>query len=598
MQFFSQMKTGVKLILFTLLLASCTVGVTLYSHNGMNTVTHLSDDLYEHELLSMVAMSNFNEAVLKSSRAEKNIIACNDKNQLDEMYSLYQERRGKTLKALDATTPFFVSAEGKQEYVKLKDLFGKWLAIHDKVAKLGNSTDPAQTAEALRISTSEGRQAATDLEKEIDDINNMRSQRAKQQNLTISSTASNITSTSIATCIVCVIIGMTLGILITRTLLRQLGDEPSALAATAQRIAEGDLDVAFDEKRPAVGVFGAMKGMLATLKGKIQEAQQESAEAARQTKLAEEAMREAHAAKAAAERARAEGMLAAADKLQVVVERLTSASEQLSAQVEQSSRGAEQQSQRVTDTATAMEEMSSTVLEVAKNASQAAETSDSARQKANAGATVVDEAVKSIGEVERQTLVLKEDMGTLGKQADDIGQIMNVISDIADQTNLLALNAAIEAARAGEAGRGFAVVADEVRKLAEKTMAATREVGDSISGIQTGTAKNIANFDQAAKAVDQATELSKKSGEALREIVGLVENSSDQVRSIATASEEQSAASEEINHSIGEINTISSETSQAMTEAAKAVAELANQSQALKGLIEEMQREGRGAKAA
>ncbi len=588
MQFFSQMKTGVKLILFTLLLASCTVGVTLYSHNGMNTVTHLSDDLYEHELLSMVAMSNFNEAVLKSSRAEKNIIACNDKNQLDEMYSLYQERRGKTLKALDATTPFFVSAEGKQEYVKLKDLFGKWLAIHDKVAKLGNSTDPAQTAEALRISTSEGRQAATDLEKEIDDINNMRSQRAKQQNLTISSTASNITSTSIATCIVCVIIGMTLGILITRTLLRQLGDEPSALAATAQRIAEGDLDVAFDEKRPAVGVFGAMKGMLATLKGKIQEAQQESAEAARQTKLAEEAMREAHAAKAAAERARAEGMLAAADKLQVVVERLTSASEQLSAQVEQSSRGAEQQSQRVTDTATAMEEMSSTVLEVAKNASQAAETSDSARQKANAGATVVDEAVKSIGEVERQTLVLKEDMGTLGKQADDIGQIMNVISDIADQTNLLALNAAIEAARAGEAGRGFAVVADEVRKLAEKTMSATNEVGGNIHSVQESVRKSIQNTETTTKAIENSTELAHGSGQVLDEIVVLIDSTADHVRGIATASEQQSAASEEINRSTEEINRIATETAEAMDQSGKAVTELARLAGELRNIINDM----------
>jgi len=598
MHIFEKMKTGVKLILLTLLLASCTVGVTLYSHSGLSDVTDLSDTMYNQHLLGLLSLEQFNTSMLKSSRAEKNIIACTDPVQLVELYSLYEKRREATIKAFKDAEPFFQSAQDKQQYATLKDSFEKWLAVHDKVAKLGNSTDAAQNAQALKLSTTEARLAAAELEKELDAVNDGRVQLAKEQNLTINNTAATITKTSVVTCLVCVILGMTLGILFTRTLMRQLGDEPAALAATAQRIAGGDLDVRFDEKRPEVGVFGAMKGMVATLKGKIMEAEQKSAEAAEQARLAQVATEEANEAKAKAERAKAEGMLDAANKLEGVVERLTSASEQLSAQVEQSSRGAEQQAQRVTETATAMEEMTSTVIEVARNAGKAAETTEEARGKATEGAAVVEEAVKSIGEVQRQTLALKEDMGSLGKQADGIGQIMNVISDIADQTNLLALNAAIEAARAGDAGRGFAVVADEVRKLAEKTMAATREVGEAIGGIQSGTTKNIANFDHAAQIVERATGLANKSGESLRSIVGLVDSASDQVRSIATASEEQSSASEEISRSIEEVNTISSETSQAMTQAAQAVAELANQSQVLKGLIEDMQREGRGAKAA
>ena len=112
----------------------------------------------------------------------------------------------------------------------------------------------------------------------------------------------------------------------------------------------------------------------------------------------------------------------------------------------------------------------------------------------------------------------------LGKQAQGIGQILNVISDIADQTNLLALNAAIEAARAGEAGRGFAVVADEVRKLAEKTMTATGEVGEAIRNIQVGTQKNMSNVEQSVQAVVSATALADKSGNALVDIVNLVEH--------------------------------------------------------------------------
>ncbi len=289
-----------------------------------------------------------------------------------------------------------------------------------------------------------------------------------------------------------------------------------------------------------------------------------------------------------AEAALKDGMNQAAGKIEGVVEIVTSASAELAAQIEESSRGSEIQAQRVNETATAMEEMNVTVLEVAKNASRAAETSDAARKKAQEGAEVVGQVVREIGNVQTQALELKSDMATLGSQAEGIGQIMNVISDIADQTNLLALNAAIEAARAGDAGRGFAVVADEVRKLAEKTMSATKEVGAAIGGIQQGTKRNVATVELTVKSIEAATRLASTSGAALTEIVSLVDQASDQVRSIATASEEQSSASEEISKSIEEINTISTETAQAMNQAAQAVDELAGQAQVLTRLIGEL----------
>ncbi|MFZ5811247.1 MAG: methyl-accepting chemotaxis protein [Thermodesulfobacteriota bacterium] len=271
---------------------------------------------------------------------------------------------------------------------------------------------------------------------------------------------------------------------------------------------------------------------------------------------------------------------------------MASAAAQLSAQIEQSSRGSEVQRQRVQETATAVEEMNATVLEVAKNASAAAARSAEAGRKAKDGAEIVTQVVSAIGTVQREAAGLKENMGTLGRQAEDIGKIMGVISDIADQTNLLALNAAIEAARAGEAGRGFAVVADEVRKLAEKTMNATKEVGEAIGGIQSGARQTVARVEAAVSAVEQATALSGKSGAALGEIVELVENAGDQVRSIATASEEQSAASEEINRSVNEINAIASEMADGMEQSARAVSDLAGQAQTLNDLIARLQSGG------
>ena len=355
-------------------------------------------------------------------------------------------------------------------------------------------------------------------------------------------------------------------------------------------VASGNLNATLVERfSHDLGVLQAsLEAMVENLKSKILEAERNSSIASEQTEKALLAMKEADVARQKAESAKAEGMLQAAHQLEGVVEIVSSASEQLSAQIEQSSRGADEQSGRVRETATAMEEMNATVLEVARNAQQAADVSHQARQQALEGSKIVTDAVKSIEAVHAQSIAIKEDMDVLGKQAEGIGQIMGVIADIADQTNLLALNAAIEAARAGDAGRGFAVVADEVRKLAEKTMIATQEVGQAITGIQEGTRKNIHNVEQAGVSIEEAAKLSVQSGESLKQILEFVHMVNDQVQSIATASEQQSAASEEINHSVEQVATISVETAQAMEQASSAVAELAQQSHALQRLIVEM----------
>ncbi|MFO7727923.1 MAG: methyl-accepting chemotaxis protein [Desulfonatronovibrio sp.] len=279
---------------------------------------------------------------------------------------------------------------------------------------------------------------------------------------------------------------------------------------------------------------------------------------------------------------------ASAAKADNIAEQVSSASEELSAQVEQASRGAEEQKDMASTTASSMEEMNATVLDVAKNASQAAEASDQVKITAQSGAETVHEAVKAIAQVQSNALGLKKQITNLGDQADGIGKIMNVIEDIADQTNLLALNAAIEAARAGEAGRGFAVVADEVRKLAEKTMGATNEVGRYIQAIQEEVKKNVSSVEHTVESVKGATKQANASGKQLQQIVELVGSSSNQISSIASAAEEQSLASEEINRSVEDISRISSETSDSMNQSAMAISELAKLAGELKTVIEEM----------
>jgi methyl-accepting chemotaxis protein len=278
----------------------------------------------------------------------------------------------------------------------------------------------------------------------------------------------------------------------------------------------------------------------------------------------------------------------AAKSAEDVVRALSECAARLSTLIGNVEDGAAQQRERVVHTSSAMTEMSDAIRSAAESAAGAANGAENAAQKAKSGEGVVRQVIESVEQVQRQAVALKAEMGGLGKQAEAIGQIMNVISDIADQTNLLALNAAIEAARAGDAGRGFAVVADEVRKLAEKTMTATKEVGEAISNIQQGTRANVQQVEGTAHTIQQTAGLAGTSGTALHEIVDLVNRTTDQVRSIAAAVEEQSATSSEINFSVESINDIAQRTSIGMDEAARNVDELKVLAEQLRGIMDGM----------
>ena len=349
----------------------------------------------------------------------------------------------------------------------------------------------------------------------------------------------------------------------------------------AGMVAAGNLDRTLDiyQKDEVGRLADALNSMVGTLSQRIRDAAAATEEAQRRQAEATRAMSEAEKARKEAEQAKRQGMLDAAARLESVVAGVSKASEELANQVRQASLGAQEQAARISETATAMEEMNSTVLEVARNAGTTAEASNQARDKAAAGSSEVQKVVAGMATINSGAEELRAEMEDLSRKAESIGAILNVISDIADQTNLLALNAAIEAARAGEAGRGFAVVADEVRKLAEKTMQATAQVGQAIRGIQDGTAKNMAKVENTVRMVDDVTALANNSGMALSEIVSLVDSESDQIRAIATASEEQSATSEEINRSIEEVSRIASETASAMQASDEVVLNLGQQAQ-------------------
>ncbi len=399
--------------------------------------------------------------------------------------------------------------------------------------------------------------------------------------------------------VVAVIMAFIIGLAMIRMILNPIG----TMMNTAQAVSEGDfsqrIEIASSDE---LGVLAnCFNQMLENLKRQMEMEQESKAQLQKQVSIFSRLMDRAASGDFTAEVAMSteEEMGRLADsfnkmtenlkilvrKAQAVSFQLSSAIEEILVATESQAEGAETQSLQISETSAAMEELTVSIQQVSENAAMAEEQAREASEVAAGGGLAVGKTIEGMNRIKDTVQKTAKTIRGLGESSQEIGAIIQVISDIAEQTNLLALNATIEAARAGEHGKGFAVVADEIRKLAERSSKATKEIAALIKRIQTETTDSVMAMEAGTKGVKEGVNLADQAGEALRQIVDVVQRTASVIKEISLAAKQQASASEGVVGAMDNISTVTKQSAHGSKETANAAHSLANMARELQNAI-------------
>lgn len=534
MKWLDDWKLGTKLFLSFIVIAAV---VGFVGYKGLSTIQWLKgqqEKLYEGQLLPNVALANARKALLKTRIMDVKSVMPSSKEERMQIQKATQELEKEFFAAIERYNGYGLSDEEKSDYAKVQAAWKTYGEVRNKVTKL---TAQGKSAAAMRVINSEGNFSGSAVEDALGDIIQKNIREAELENNEIRQQSHNSNTALFFVSIVGVGLAIGLGFFITRTINKPLRD-------VINNISNADLNSQFNTKRK--DELGELQRSFDTFVVSIKETLLQVAEA---------------------------------------TSAVASASSEISTSTEQMAAGAQEQTSQTSEIATAVEQMTKTIVENSSNVTQISDGAKLTRKQAEEGGVIVEETVVGMSRIADVVNRSAEKVQVLGKSSEQIGEIVSVIDDIADQTNLLALNAAIEAARAGEQGRGFAVVADEVRKLAERTTKATKEIASMIKQIQTDTKEAVGSMLRGRKEVGEGIQLAGRAKDKLVEIVENVQHAADTMALVATSTEEQSSTSEQIAKNVEAVSAVTQQTASGTQQIARAAEDLNRLTENLQQLV-------------
>jgi len=537
MQWYRDLSISAKLIISFMFMIMLTAALGIFMITRLNSISTTAEDVANQQLPGMLSISKISEYFGSYRRGELLEVLADKKEDIEKYVKRNKENQEKLNKEQAVYEKLIDSENGKRSYVEFAKALQLYLAENPKISELALENKDAEASELARGASSKNFNEAL---KALEAVKDAQAKQILTETKTMTSISARSRTLIIIALSFCIVIGLIEAVVIARLLSTPLRD----LARKAELIANGDLNVTVeqssrDEVGQLSGAFGTMTHNLRNLIGQLS-----------QTSL-----------------------------------ELSSASNELIATAEQISTGTEEVAAQAGTVAVASEEMAATSSDIANSCHMAADSAQHAATTTQKGIEVVAQTVNGIRKRGEEARANAKNIESLGERSDQIGAIVATIEDIADQTNLLALNAAIEAARAGEQGRGFAVVADEVRALAERTTRATREIGEMIKAIQGETRSAIISMEAGVKGSEQGAAEASQLETALQAILEQVNTVSMQVSQIATAAEEQTATTSEISSNIHQITQVVHETSRGAQESTSAASGLSIKAEQLQSLI-------------
>jgi methyl-accepting chemotaxis protein len=533
----SNIKIGPKLIGSFLVVAFIALAIGVFGYFQIHKIDDADTVLYEKITMPLGDLADMSISFQRTRINLRDAVASKDEKETQTYWDNIKQLRQDTGVRSEKFEKSILTEEGRKLFAEFKESSKIYDTYLDKIKEFD---DAKKDDEAMALMTGDAKKAALHEQELLNKLMVSKETQAKKTSDNNSVVANMSGRLMIGAAIVGSILAFVLGLIIARSISLPI----NTLAGQARQVAEGDLRVNIDHHSgDEVGdLCEAFRSMIGNLRNIINQVSDTSSQVA-------------------------------------------SAANQLHSTAEQIATGAEEVAAQSATVATAGEEMSATSGDIAQNCQMASEGAQRASQTASDGAVIVERTVAVMGQIAAKVQETAKTVESLGTRSDQIGAIIGTIEDIADQTNLLALNAAIEAARAGEQGRGFAVVADEVRALAERTTRATKEIGEMIKAIQRETKGAVIAMEQGVSQVESGTEEAAKSGHALRDILEQVNDVAMQVNQIATAAEEQTATTSEISSNMHQITEVVQTTSQGAQESATAAAQLNGNAEELQRLV-------------